>query len=128
MGKSRAHSLNAGITKEIAQQLEPFKLKWLKEPLNRGNFEGLAQLRKNTTTPIAGGELNSSWRNFKAMLEIGSLDVYQPDAVMAGGTYAGGISVVYWLIREIQKRNAAIETDSPNLDKPELKKLDRITG
>jgi L-alanine-DL-glutamate epimerase-like enolase superfamily enzyme len=39
------------------------------------------------------------------MLALGSLDVYQPDAVMAGGTYAGGISVVYWLIREIQKRN-----------------------
>jgi L-alanine-DL-glutamate epimerase-like enolase superfamily enzyme len=49
--------------------------------------------------------LNSSWRDFLAMLDMGSLDVYQPDAVMAGGTYAGGISVVYWLIREIQKRN-----------------------
>jgi L-alanine-DL-glutamate epimerase-like enolase superfamily enzyme len=36
---------------------------------------------------------------------LGSLDIYQPDAVMAGGTYAGGISVAYWLIREIQKRN-----------------------
>jgi D-galactarolactone cycloisomerase len=91
---------------KFAQSLEPFNVKWLEEPLNRGNFEGLAELRRQTKTPIAGGELNSSWRDFKAMLDIGSLDIYQPDAVMAGGTYAGGISVVYWLIREIQKRNS----------------------
>ena len=89
---------------KFAQAIEKYNVKWLEEPLNRGNFEGLAAMRKNTKTPIAGGELNSSWRDFKAMLDMGSLDIYQPDAVMAGGTYAGGISVVYWLIREIQKR------------------------
>jgi len=93
-----------GFALDFAQSIEQYNIKWLEEPLNRGNFEGLAELRKNTKTPIAGGELNSSWRDFIAMLNLGSLDVYQPDAVMAGGTYAGGISVVYWLIREIQKR------------------------
>jgi len=90
---------------QFAQTLEQYDVKWLEEPLNRGNFEGLAELRKNTKTPIAGGELNSSWRDFKTMLDLGSLDIYQPDAVVAGGTYAGGMSVAYWLIREIQKRN-----------------------
>jgi len=63
------------------------------------------QSHRVTKTPIAGGEPNSTWRDFKAMPEMGSLDMYQPDAVMAGGTYAGGISVVYWLIHEIQRRN-----------------------
>ncbi len=95
--------LNMAIN--FAKSIEQYDIKWLEEPLNRGNFEGLAELRKNTKTSIAGGELNSTWRDFKAMLDIGSLDIYQPDAVMAGGTYAGGISVVNWLIREIQKRN-----------------------
>lgn len=92
---------------EFARRLEALDVKWLEEPLNRGDFEGLRRLREGTGTPIAGGELNSSWRDFKTMLERGSLDIYQPDAVMAGGTFAGGISVVYWLIREIQARNAA---------------------
>jgi len=96
---------------KFAKGLEPYNVYWLEEPLNRGNFEGLAELRKNTETPIAGGELNSSWRDFKAMLDIGSLDIYQPDAVMAGGTYAGGISNVYWLIKEIQKRNLENQSD-----------------
>ena len=99
------------LAAKFAQAVEVFKLKWLEEPLNRGNFEGLAALRGSTTTPIAGGELNSSWRDFKAMLEIGSLDVYQPDAVMAGGTYAGGVSVVYWLVDEIQRRNGQAASD-----------------
>lgn len=90
---------------QFAQAIEQYDIKWLEEPLNRGNFEGLAALRKGTKTPIAGGELNSSWRDFKAMLDLGSLDIYQPDAVMAGGTYAGGISVVCWLIHEIRNRN-----------------------
>ena len=94
---------------KLAQALEPHNMYWLEEPLNRGNFEGLAELRKNTTTPIAGGELNSSWRDFKTMLDMGSLDIYQPDAVMAGGTYAGGISMVYWLMQEIQKRNKSAD-------------------
>ncbi len=97
---------------KFAQAIEQYHVKWLEEPLNRGNFEGLAELRRNTSTPIAGGELNSSWPDFKTMLEMGSLDIYQPDAVMAGGTYAGGISVVNWLIREIQKRNKAAEDKS----------------
>lgn len=100
------------FAQEFAKGIEEFNVHWLEEPLNRGDFEGLAELRRNTKTPIAGGELNSSWRDFKGMLDRGSLDVYQPDAVMAGGTYAGGISVVYWLIREIQKRNNERTDDS----------------
>ncbi len=99
----------------FARGIEPFHVKWLEEPLNRGNFAGLAELRKNTKTPIAGGELNGSWCDFKTMLDLGSLDIYQPDAVMAGGTYAGGISVVYWLIREIEKRNQARAEGAPKL-------------
>ncbi len=90
-----------------ARGLEEFNVRWLEEPVNRGNFEGLAYIRSHTTTPIAGGELNSSWRDFKTMLEMGCLDIYQPDACLAGGNYAGGISVVYWLIREIERRNQA---------------------
>lgn len=100
---------------KFARGIEQYNVKWLEEPLNRGNFEGLAELRKNTTTPIAGGELNSTWRDFKAMLDIGSLDIYQPDAVMAGGTYAGGISVVYWLMCEIKRRNKENKNNSEKI-------------
>ena len=91
---------------KFAEALEPLNLKWLEEPLNRGNFEGLARVRSQRKVPLAGGEVNSSWRDFLAMLDEGSLDYYQPDAVLAGGTYGGGISMVSWLIREIGTRNS----------------------
>ncbi len=94
----------------FACAIEAHDVAWLEEPLHRGDFEGLAALRKATRTPIAGGEINPSWRDFKDMLDRGSLDVYQPDAVMAGGTYAGGVSVVRWVQREIAKRNATRAT------------------
>jgi len=91
----------------FARAIEPFNVAWLEEPLNRGNLEGLARLRNSTRTPIAGGEMNSSWRDFLAMLELDSLDVYQPDAVLVGGSYAGGVSVCYWLIRALEARRQA---------------------
>jgi len=89
----------------FAQAIEPYDVAWLEEPLHRLDFDGLARLRKRTRTPIAGGEVNASWRDYLSMLDRGSLDVYQPDAVMCGGTVAGGISVVSWLLREIAGRN-----------------------
>jgi len=104
---------NVDFATRFARAMEPLRLKWLEEPLNKGNFEGLAQLRQSTTTPIAGGEMNGTWREFKAMLETGSLDVYQPDAILAGGTYAGGISMIHWLISEIRKRNDSGKAATP---------------
>ena len=95
----------------FCKELEALNLKWLEEPINRGNFEGLAKIRKNTKVPIAGGELNSNWNDFKTMLALGSLDIYQPDATLAGGTYAGGISVTNWLIKEIDKINKKNENE-----------------
>jgi len=89
----------------FAEAIEPFRIAWLEDPLHRADYEGLARLRRRIKIPLAGGEVTACWRELKGLLDAGCLDVYQPDAVLAGGTYAGGISVVYWLIREIQRRN-----------------------
>lgn len=91
------------FAQQFANLLEESRVYWLEEPLNRGNIEGLAKLRSRTKTKIAGGELNSSLVEFKKMLEVGALDIYQPDAVLAEGTYGGGISAVQWLVNEIKK-------------------------
>ncbi|MCZ2355817.1 MAG: mandelate racemase/muconate lactonizing enzyme family protein [Bacteroidia bacterium] len=101
---------------QFAKGLEQYNIKWLEEPLNKGNFAGLAELTQNTTTPIAGGEMNSTWPEFKVLFEKKCLRVFQPDAILVGGTYAGGISVTKWIIDEVKRRNAAGEkiTFSPH--------------
>jgi len=58
---------------------------WLEEPLDMYAWDELAELRRNTAVPIAGGELNGGWHEFRVMLEKGSLDIYQPDATFGGG-------------------------------------------
>ncbi|MRG92071.1 mandelate racemase/muconate lactonizing enzyme family protein [Polyangium spumosum] len=98
------------------EHIEPYRISWLEEPLHRADHEALARLRRRSKVPIAGGEATPSWREFRSMLDAGSLDVYQPDAVLAGGTYGGGVSVVRWLVREIRRRNHAAR--EKNEDRP----------
>jgi D-galactarolactone cycloisomerase len=58
---------------------------WLEEPLDMYAWDELAELRRRSRVPIAGGELNGGWHEFRVMLEKGALDIYQPDATFGGG-------------------------------------------
>jgi len=70
---------------EMAQAMEEYNVYWLEEPLWSYDYDGLAELRRRTTTRIAGGELNMDVHEFREYLTHGCLDVYQPDATFAGG-------------------------------------------
>ena len=69
---------------EYAKACEAYNISWLEEPLDMYAFEEMAQLRRSTKTPIAGGELTPGWHEHKIMLEKQSLDIYQPDATFCG--------------------------------------------
>jgi D-galactarolactone cycloisomerase len=58
---------------------------WLEEPLDMHDWNNLAELRRRSSVPIAGGELNGGWHEFQVMLEKGCFDIYQPDATFGGG-------------------------------------------
>ncbi len=68
----------------FAKACEQFEIGWLEEPLDMYAFEDMAELRKRTTTPIAGGELTTGWHEHRMLFEKGCLDVYQPDASFCG--------------------------------------------
>lgn len=70
----------------FAKACEQYNISWLEEPLDMYAFEDMAELRQQTTVPIAGGELTPGWHEHKIMLEKGSLDIYQPDACFCGIT------------------------------------------
>jgi L-alanine-DL-glutamate epimerase-like enolase superfamily enzyme len=72
----------------FAKACEEFDVAWLEEPLDMHAYDELAELRRITKTKIAGCELNIGWQEAKIMLEKGSLDIYQPDALFCGGLTA----------------------------------------
>ena len=73
------------MVRQLAKALEPLKPLFIEEPLLSEHIEGLEQLSRLTTTPIALGErLYSRWE-FKPFLERGIVDIIQPDLSHAGG-------------------------------------------
>jgi D-galactarolactone cycloisomerase len=70
---------------EFARVCADLGVGWIEEPLDMYAYDEQAELCRRSQVPIAGGELNGGWQEFKVMLEKGSFDVYQPDATMGGG-------------------------------------------
>ncbi len=68
-----------------ARDVAKYDIYWLEEPLDRFDFNGLARLRANAEIRIAGGEMNQGLHEFQILLEKEALDIYQPDATLAGG-------------------------------------------
>lgn len=69
---------------EFAKACEEYEIDWLEEPLDMYAFDEMAELRRRTKTPIAGGELTPGWHEHKILFEKESLDIYQPDAIFSG--------------------------------------------
>ena len=69
---------------DFAKACEDYGFSWLEEPLDMYAFDEMAELRRRTKTPIAGGELTPGWHEHKILFEKESLDIYQPDATFSG--------------------------------------------
>jgi L-alanine-DL-glutamate epimerase-like enolase superfamily enzyme len=70
---------------EFAHACADLNVSWIEEPLDMYAYDEQAELCRRSQVPIAGGELNGGWHEFKVMLEKHSYDIYQPDATMGGG-------------------------------------------
>ncbi|KAB2932390.1 MAG: mandelate racemase/muconate lactonizing enzyme family protein [Leptonema illini] len=60
-------------------------IEWLEEPLDSRDYDGNAALKKYSRVKISGAELNYGWDEIKIMFEKDCFDIYQPDAMFAGG-------------------------------------------
>lgn len=77
--------VHKSMAKELAHQLEPYRLMFIEEPVLSENYEALREVAKYTSTPIAVGErLFTRW-DFKKIFEQGVVDIIQPDLSHAGG-------------------------------------------
>jgi D-galactarolactone cycloisomerase len=72
----------------VALELERLGVVWLEEPLPRHDYDGLSRLRDRLgTLKLAGGENNHGVHEFKLLIDRGSYDILQPDAVLSEGVY-----------------------------------------
>jgi L-alanine-DL-glutamate epimerase-like enolase superfamily enzyme len=69
----------------IAEQLVAEGVYWMEEPLHRGDYDGLAELRRRVPIRVAGGELTREPYEFRELLQRACLDVFQPDCACTQG-------------------------------------------
>lgn len=58
---------------------------WFEEPLRADDTDGLAELARALTIPVASGENNFGKRQFLPLFARGAVDIVQPDLRRAGG-------------------------------------------
>ncbi len=96
------------MAKSVAKAVEPLRPLFIEEPLLSEHVEGIEQLSKLTTTPIALGErLYSRW-DFKPFFERACVDIIQPDL-----SHAGGISEVRRIAAMAEAYDVALAPHCP---------------
>jgi D-galactarolactone cycloisomerase len=80
---------NANYTVDLAlesmRRIAPLDVHWYEEPLAPQDFAGYRQLRRRAAIPIATGEALYTAFDFKRLLDLGGVDVLQPDLTLCGG-------------------------------------------
>ena len=68
-----------------AKALDALGCYWLEEPLPRYAFDQLARINAAVAMPIAGGENNPLYHEFRQMLEQNVYDLLQPESMVLNG-------------------------------------------
>lgn len=77
--------MDVETTLRIAEQLEPYNLFWLEEPLTPSDLEGYARLRDECPIPIASGEHEYTAKAFEVIIQEKLHAFVQPDVCWCGG-------------------------------------------
>ena len=73
------------MAKVLMRELAPYKLMFIEEPVLSEHLECLPELAAISPAPIALGERLYSRYDFKRVLQVGGVDIIQPDPSHAGG-------------------------------------------
>ncbi|MDR2233417.1 MAG: mandelate racemase/muconate lactonizing enzyme family protein [Tannerella sp.] len=69
----------------IGRILEEYKYRYFEEPVMFNYFEDIKKVSDTLTIPIANGEQDQSYYNFKWLLANDGIDIVQPDTYYFGG-------------------------------------------
>jgi len=85
MGNSTTDTWDVSTALAVARAMEPYNLFFFEEPLHYTDPWGYAELRKNTSIPIAGSECLTTTYEWRVFAERDCFDIGQPDASFTGG-------------------------------------------
>ncbi|MBI3667848.1 MAG: mandelate racemase/muconate lactonizing enzyme family protein [Acidobacteria bacterium] len=63
----------------MIRELEPYRLRWIEEPMLPQDYDGHARLRRAVATKIGTGEQEWNVEGYRRLLEAGGVDVVQMD-------------------------------------------------
>ena len=73
---------------ELARSAQPLRIAWFEEPLNRTDYDGYAQLRRQAGMSIATGEREFDTVTLRELIRRDAIDLWQPDLLRLGSVEA----------------------------------------
>lgn len=62
-----------------------FKIEWLEDPMDMHAYDDHSVLCSESPIPVAGGQGNAGWQEYKIFFEKEALDIFQPNPLTSGG-------------------------------------------
>jgi L-rhamnonate dehydratase len=73
-------------TIEMAKRLEPYRIRWIEEPVFQYKVDQYAEIRRNIRTiQVSGGEQLYALWEFTRLFDAGAVDNVQADPLWCGG-------------------------------------------
>ncbi|MCQ2554841.1 MAG: mandelate racemase/muconate lactonizing enzyme family protein [Clostridia bacterium] len=77
--------IDVPMVKRLCRKLEKSDVRWLEEPIANDDFRKLKEIHDSTILPIVSGESMFGRRQFKEMMDLGAVDIINPDVSIVGG-------------------------------------------
>ena len=69
----------------VAREFEQLGVYWLEEPFEPDELEAYAELSDTVDIAVAAGEHDATYWGFRELIDVGHLDIVQPDMTRCGG-------------------------------------------
>jgi L-rhamnonate dehydratase len=78
-------AMDVGYVVELADRIREYRPRWLEECAMPDRIDSYCRIKERTDIPLAGAEHEYTRWGFKRFIDVGALDVIQPDIYWCGG-------------------------------------------
>jgi L-rhamnonate dehydratase len=78
-------AMDVGYVVELADRIREYRPRWLEECAMPDRIDSYRRIKERTDIPLAGAEHEYTRWGFKRFIDVGALDVIQPDIYWCGG-------------------------------------------